>query len=135
MNQTHRYPYAIHQRTCAWWGHCYALLRIIWASWRHLHQGVFWEYFQQFQITAGDSWSCGEYWLNIIFFPVMFMSMFKGGFSFCGFSSFLVLYGQAVCKGWLSLVARPYIFDIFMILYIKSGLRGVIGIIKTHPNT
>ena len=50
------------------------------------------------------------------------MSMFKGGFSPCGFASFLVLYGQEVCKCWLSLVSRPYISDIFLILYLNSSL-------------
>ena len=63
------------------------------------------------------------------------MSMFKGGFSPFGFASFFVLYGQAVCKGWLSLVYRPYIYDIFLIFYINSGLRLGVGIIKTHPKT
>ena len=39
-------------------------------------------------------------------------------FPLCGFASFLVLYGQAVCKGWLSLLSRNYVSDIFMIFYI-----------------
>ena len=56
-------------------------------------------------------------------------------FPLCGFASFLVLYGQIVCKGWLSLVSRPYIYDIFLILYINSGLIGGVWIIKTHSNT
>ena len=36
-------------------------------------------------------------------------------FPLCGFSAFRVLYGQAVCKGWLILVSRNYIYDIFPI--------------------
>ena len=56
-------------------------------------------------------------------------------FPLCVFYSFCVLYGQAVCKGWLSLVAKAYLFDIFLILYINSGLIGGVGIIKTHPKT
>ena len=112
VNQTHRYLYALHQITCAWWGHWSAILHIIWASCRHLHQGVFREEFQKYKFIAWDIWSCGEEILNIIFHTILFMSMFKGGFSSCVFSSFLVLYGHAVCKRWLSLVARTYIYDI-----------------------
>ena len=40
-------------------------------------------------------------------------------FPLCGFASFLVLHGQARCKGWLSLVSRPYIYDIFLIFHIS----------------
>ena len=39
-------------------------------------------------------------------------------FPLCGFASFLVFYGQVVCKGWLSLIAVPYIFDTFLIFHI-----------------
>ena len=52
--------------------------------------------------------------LNTIFHIVLFMSMFEGGFSYLWFCHFfLVLYGQVVCKRWLSLVSRPFISDIF----------------------
>jgi hypothetical protein len=61
------------------------------------------------------------------FYNFVLQSMFKGGFSQVGFASFLGCMDIAVCKGWLSLVARPYIFDL---LLIKSGLRGGVRIIN-----
>ena len=101
----------------------------------NLHQDVFREEFQKYQVFTWDIWTCGEAKLKRIFHTVLFMSMFKGGFSPCGFASFLVLYGHIVCKGWLSLVSRTYIYDIFLILYINKGLVRGVGIIKTHPKT
>ena len=91
VSQKHWYPYALHQRTCAWWGHWSAILCIIWASCRHIYQDVFWEDLQHSQFTAWDRWSCGEDKLNTIFHTVLFMSMFEGGFShlwLCLFSLF-----------------------------------------------
>ena len=91
-NQTHRYPYSLHQRACSWWDHCSALLCITRESCRHLYQGIFWEDFQKYQITIGDIWSCGEDSLKTIFHSIFFMSMFKEGFSplwFCLFLCFV----------------------------------------------
>ena len=81
------------------------------SSW-YLHQSILWEDLQQSQTTAGDCWLCckgmsGDKILQFCF--TVLQSMFKGGFSQVGFASFLVSYGLAVCKGWLSLAARPYI--------------------------
>ena len=120
-NQAHWDPYALHQTACAWWYHCSTLMCIFRTSSRHLHQIFLWEDIQQSQITVGDCWSCYEAWLMTIFSNFVLLSMFKGGFLPLGFCLFPWLNGHAVCKGWLSLVARAYIFLIFT---HKSRLKG-----------
>ena len=111
--QTHWDPYALHQRTCAWWHHSPTLLFIFRTSSWYLHQSILWEYLQQSQITAGDFWSCCEAWVMTIFSNFVLQSMFKGGFFPLGFCIFPWLNGHAVCKGWRSLVSMPYNFQIF----------------------
>ena len=89
--QTHQYPYALHRRTCAWWGHWSAILPFIWASCIHIHQSIFREEFQKYYVFTRDSLSCCEGILKTLFHKVFFMSMFEGGFChlwFCLFSLF-----------------------------------------------
>ena len=112
-NQTHWDPYALHDTACAWWHHSPTLLFIFRTSSRHLHQSVLWEYIQQYQITIRDCLSFSEAWLMTIFSNFVLLSMFKGGFFPLGFCLFPCLNGHALCKGWLSLVSRPYNFLIY----------------------
>ena len=101
---------ALHQTSCAWWNHSPTLLLIFRTSSWYLHQSFLWEDILQSQITTGDYWSCCEAWVMTRFSNFVLLSMFKGGFFPLGFCLFPWLNGHAVCKGWLSLVSRPYIF-------------------------
>ena len=134
MNQTHRYPYALHQKTCAW-----LVISLLYCTTSKQVENIFTKVFYEkdfnnikkmLGIAHVVNNDLREYFLQFFSCPCL-----REHFPLSGFSSFFVLFGQVVCKGWLSLVYRPYISYIFIILYTNSVLIGGVGIIKTHSNT